>query len=327
MAGQHRIGYRLHRLMLPRHFKHHAKAHWRFRLRDDPDVPGARVITWNGRVVGRTQPLESVRGSCDGACFIVCTGPSINDIDLGRLAGHACMGVNGAIVKFRERDLHPTQYVISDPDFFDDRFDMVRDVITSGADCFFSFAGLSRIAEREPALLEQTRFFLTDTANHRYGVARQTPIEFEALARRDPDLVLHQTVKPHDDAIGFSRNLLKGVFCGRNVAFRALQVARDLGYRRVFLLGMDLGGSGDLIRFYETREQGVRSGLESHLAPYIVPTFEVLRDLCRDEALEVYNLSAESRLPSELIPKISFDAALSMIDAEADRCERAEIPG
>jgi len=87
---------------------------------------------------------------------------------------------------------------------------------------------------------------------------------------------------------------------------------------------MDLGASGNQIRFYETSEQGMRSKLQTHLSPYIVPSFEVLRDICHDESLEVYNLSPKSHLPSELVPKISFDSALSMAEAKPDRqnCEQ-----
>jgi KDO transferase-3 len=45
---------------------------------------------------------------------------------------------------------------------------------------------------------------------------------------------------------------------------------------------------------------------------YILPSFQILGDLCRAGELQVYNLSPASRLPDSIIPKVSYEEALEM---------------
>jgi Kdo-III transferase WaaZ len=110
--------------------------------------------------------------------------------------------------------------------------------------------------------------------------------------------------------VGFSKRIERGVFTGQTVVFAAVQVAYWLGFQRVFILGMDLGGTGTLARFYESGSAVASSRLDKDFKPYIIPAFELARRLFEAEGREIYNVSPNSRLPTTIIPKLSFDEAL-----------------
>jgi KDO transferase-3 len=103
------------------------------------------------------------------------------------------------------------------------------------------------------------------------------------------------------------------VFTGQTIAFSALQVAVWLGYTRIFILGMDLGGTGDGARFYESGEKAAPMRLGRDYESYIQPAFEVAGKLRSALGIQIYNLSPDSRLPAAIIPKLSFTDALEMI--------------
>jgi KDO transferase-3 len=304
------------RLLWPRPLKHMVYCSRHFRLRCVPGSDGEREILWRGSVVGRLQSLNALRGRYSGDCFVVGAGPSLAEIHLRRIAAWPMIGCNGTIVKFLEDGIRPSFYSITDPDFFEHRFHLVRAALESGATCFFTYIGLSRICERDPELLRDVPLGLGDIVNRRYFVPRVAATECDAMVGRDPDLVLHPTVRGQEGLVGFSRNMAKGMFCGKSVGYRGIQIAYHLGFRRVFLLGMDMGVQGNNVRFYETKEQARPSLLEEHYDAYIRPCFEIVKSLCDSGELEVYNCSLGSRLPDHLVPKIPFDDALA-------RCRQA----
>lgn len=279
-----------------------------FKLRERTD--GGWDVIWRGRWVGRTRPPSELRGKYSGACFVVGTGPSLQTQDLTRLKGQALVGVNGAIAKFKELNIAPDFYVITDWDFFENRFDMVREVMLSGAKCFFSYSGLSRICRREPELLQQTDVYLTEVVNRRYRVPRLPLGAFQEWARSDPELELPLEERSDDSRVGFSRNMEKGVFCGRTILFRALQVGYYLGFRRLYILGMDLNYRGDHPRFYENAGNMRPSKIDKDYEPFILPAFKVLSRLDESGELSVYNLSPASRLPADVMQRTTLEAAI-----------------
>ena len=305
--------HKLRRLNFPRSLKHMALMHRDFQLRELPGENRGTEVVWRGRTVAHVPSTRELRDRHSGACFVICTGPSLERVDLSQLGNHCTIGVNGAIVKFQQHGMVPTYYSITDPDFFEHRFTMVRDVIRSGAKCLFSPEGLSRICQRDVSLLRDSSIYLTQVANRRYGQPTYDAVEFDEVAARDPDLLLHASVRGRSDGVGFSCDLEKGLFCGRTAGFRAVQIAYYLGFRRVFLLGMDLGGEGSQVRFYETKRSGRPSTLGFDYDDFIQPSFEVVQDLCRQSDFEVYNVSESSRLPASIVSRCSLVEAFQKI--------------
>jgi KDO transferase-3 len=264
--------------------------------------------------VARTLPLEALSRAASEDCFIVAAGPSVAEIDFARLRGKTCFGVNGSIIKSAEAGVPFAYHLIQDRNFFLDRFELVRVALRSGAECLFSFRGLSVICEREPALLQGAKVFLMDEISAHYARPKLAPEAFDRWAEADPDLTLHSQVRPSEGRVGFSRDIRKGVFTGQTIVFSAIQIACWLGFRRIFALGLDLGGTGQGTRFYESGVQAAPMRLDRDYEPYVLPAFEVAHEVLPQLGVELYNVSPASRLPGAIVPKISFDEALQMAD-------------
>lgn len=303
---------KVRRLRLPRPLKHMADCSPHLQLR--PASAGAvdRQLVWRGKVMSTLQSYDSLRGKCSGDCFVVAAGPSLAHVDLRQVAHWPTIGVNGSIVKFLQDGVLPSYYSITDPDFFEHRFSLVHEVLASGALCFFSYKGLSWLCERDASLLSGVPLCLSEIVNRRYFFPRLSPAECDAASERDPDLVLHPTVRLREGLVGFSRNMAKGMFCGQTVGYRGIQIAYHLGFRRVFLLGMDMGELYGRVRFYEAPAASRPSLLQQHYVEFIRPCFEIVKSLCDAGEFEVYNCSLDSRLPESLIPKIPLDDAVAL---------------
>jgi Kdo-III transferase WaaZ len=302
---------KLKQLGIPAELKHMRKLHPDFSLCASKETPGAYQIVWKRRPVGTARPLSMLPPAGEAACYIVASGPSLSDVDLSRLRGRVCFGVNGSIVKAAECGIPLDYFVVTDKNFARDRFELVKLGMASGASCIFSFRVLNEIAEREPSLLGSDKLFLIQEINARYGVAKLSPTAFDAWADGEPDLYLHESGRLTSGWVGFSKAVDKGVFTGQTVVYSAVQVACALGFRQVFILGMDLGGTGSLARFYESGSEVAASRLDKDFDPYIVPAFELARRLCEADGVALYNVSPDSRLPETIIPKIDFDTMLS----------------
>jgi len=98
------------------------------------------------------------------------------------------------------------------------------------------------------------------------------------------------------------------------IARLALQVAYALGARRVFLLGVDLGGGGTSQRFYERGAKVVPTRLDRDLDPYILPSFALVGRLQESDDFSVFNLSPTSLLPETMIPRLSLGEAIALCD-------------
>jgi KDO transferase-3 len=284
------------------------------RLRLPTDEQEDRHVVWCGERLGTLLDPSALHGQYHRHCFIVCSGPSLRDIDFSRLANHPCFGVNGAVQMFDSHKMSAPFHAATDSDFFRHRWDLVERMILSGATCFFSVAGVTEICQRQPGLLKDARVCLTEVANRLFNQPRRTPAEFDRLADQDEQLHVHPDWPGQEGHIGFSGNVAKGLFCGRTIGFRAIQIAYFLGFRRVFVLGMDLGGAGDRLRFYDEKTSARPSMLDQDYERWILPSFEVLSINTSRLGFEVYNLSPTSRLPASVMPRLSFDEALRLVE-------------
>ncbi len=301
---------RFYRLALKRPFKHISSIDPRLDLREIGSKPGCKEILWHGKVVGQTHSLDQIHNSVRGDCFIAATGPSINEANLSLLSGRTIFGVNGALPKLRQFGLTPYYYAVADVDFAQNRFEMVREIVASGAKCFFSPKVISVIGDRDPSLLRKAEIYLVEPVNKLYGVPR---LNWKIFKQENRDLVYSNEPDQKSGRIGFSTDLRKGLFTASTIVFGSLQTAYHLGFRRLFILGMDLDYGGSSSRYYETGKHARPSQIEQLYEPVIRPSFELLSTLCRQNLLEVFNLSNKSRLPAEIIPRLTLEDAIGQI--------------
>ena len=96
------------------------------------------------------------------------------------------------------------------------------------------------------------------------------------------------------------------------MAYLALQIAYHAGFTKVFLVGVDLDQSAG--RFYEKAGAVVSPcNLDDHFHTRILPSFEIMSKYVMDDDFQVYNLSGSSRIPGELVPRVTLDQIDRMI--------------
>lgn len=295
------------RLRLGPRFKHQYNCHPAFHL-----ARGEHTceVSWHGKSIATIPYASTLSETYQGPCFIVASGPSLADIDLHRLAAHDTICLNGAIKKFSASGLAPTHCVIVDHRVFERQWDAVVASVDSGAYCFFSFEGLSIIAERDPTLLQRGNIFLIESISRKFGVPRLTQEECLRAFANMPGVATDPALPQYCRAIGFSSNLEQGVFSGKTVATWAVQLAAGLGYRALFIVGMDLGGTGKA-HFYADQHNPTPDFLR-YYEPHIRACFEQARLACDKSGVKIYNLSLQSTLPDVIIPKIALESALQL---------------
>ena len=247
-----------------------------------------------------TQPLSQIRNSEKGSCYLVASGPSINEFDFNLLSDHTLFGVNGSVKLLHDYPIRLSHYMVIDPSFAYDCFGLMAEAIESGAKCYFSRVVLTLILSRRPDLIKNGNVHLVEHAAYLQNIDGEA--EFMLGENRT----------------GFSKNIEKGIFSGATVAYAATQVCYYLGFKSVNILGVDLYAVPGKYRFYDGDAEAVMArinaiNLEKSIRDDILPAFRSLGKLLDDtqETFEVFNLSAKSRVPSKFVPKRTLKAALS----------------
>lgn len=302
----------LRRFRLGEQFKHQYNCHPDFDLIRSESYC---TVLWKQQPLANIPFAHTLSKSMHGPCWIVASGPSLADIDLRQIAQYPTISLNCAIKKFLDAGLTPTHSIIVDHRVFERQWQCVVDSVRSGAHCFFSFEGLSILAERAPELLQQGNIYLIESVTRKYGVARSSIKQCLQQFQQDPDILLAADLLSYCRAIGFSHSLKKGVFVGKTVATWAVQLGVGLGYDAIYILGMDLGGTGKA-HFYADKNNSSPDFLR-YYEPHIRGCFELARQASEKTGVKLYNLSLQSALPAQIVPKISLAEALQQIDKHA----------
>jgi len=302
------LRYKWRRFRMGRAYRHMAELHPRFAI-----DPARHTVTWNERVVCEMTPLADLMGRHQGVpAFLVGSGPSLKNQDLRALSDRHCFGMNGSIVRLAQDGVRPSYYVIADADFTRKRWTLMLQILGSGAHCLFTPSVLNAICERDPAVLAGVRVSLFHNHFKDYGQPALEP----------PDIVRHFAgdgrILTRDGQTGFSRDPLLGMFTAHTVMYFALQLAYGMGFRDIYLLGMDLGDQGGATRFYETGRGAMPSHMGRDYEAWILPSFQFVGELCAQGELQVHNLSPISRLPADVVPRMRLEEALARLGGRSD---------
>lgn len=149
-------------------------------------------------------------------CFIVGNGSSLSVKDLNRLykQKEICFGMNGIPIIFEKTLWRPNIYVCED----DKAMDLFGDSVLS------SRIENILIADASKDFLEKTK-------------------EYDNVD------VFHMTIEDYlPDKPSFSDDMAKGLYCGYTVTYVCLQIAVYMGFREVYLLGIDFDyADGDTV--------------------------------------------------------------------------------
>lgn len=250
--------------------------------------------------------LAGVRNSQKGDVFIVASGPSALEFPLDRYSHVPMLGLNGSIRLFDEAGLFPFFYMCDDGSFVRNRLSLLLRAIEISRNLALSPGVIENLLKLQEHALDNVDVYRFERVNRPVGdKAALSDRRFAWRARWDADMECHfSLLRQKPNRIGFCRNLAKGYFSGRTIPYAGIQLAYHLGFNRVFLVGLDLDSS--LGRFYEQGGDAVPSRLDGDYFDYILPCFKLMANRVLGANFSVYNLSPNSRLPAEVVPKIDL---------------------
>jgi KDO transferase-3 len=245
-------------------------------------------------------------------CHLIATGPSINAIDYDALPMPSVMGVNGAIALCDRYDLRFDYYCVIDAGFVRNHGELVDRIVAEPLTLFATPTVLWHIAQRCTPSRMRCRVFLLDEMLFPAGRGALDPAQVRA-AHGPASLAWFDAARP----LGFSLDIRRGVFEGRTVAYTGLQVLASLGFRHIYLHGLDLVDAARTPRFYEQPGTMQPSQLDTHLRDVIAPSFRHAGALLRRRGVSVTNLSMRSALGEDVLPKMHWEALVRVDEPES----------
>lgn len=224
-----------------------------------------------------------------------------------RYASYPMLAMNGSISCFAEACIAPYFYLCDDSSFVCNRLPLLLQATALAENLALSPRVIESLLARAPQALDGRSVYDFERVNRPpAGGEAMGDRAFARMARRDPDFECgFSWFRQKSNRIGFSRNLEKGYFSSRTIPYAGIQMAYHLGFSQVFVVGMDLDSSKG--RFYEQGGAAVRSRLDGDYDDYILPCFELMAERVINPGFQVYNLSLHSRLPAQIVPKLSLD--------------------
>jgi Kdo-III transferase WaaZ len=246
------------------------------------------------------------RGRFSGAVFLVASGPSVLTFPMQRYSHIPMIAMNGSIARFIEEGIKPLFYLCDDRGVAKRKGAAVAQGITLAENAGLGLAALQEAAKHSPHALSAGKLHLLERVNRQRESAAMSDRRFALSVRNDPEYSVEWSLfRQKRNRIGFSRNLCNGYFNGRTIAYAALQLAYHLGFERVYLVGVDM--SPEQGQFYDPQGLQVPSRLGDDYADYILPSFELMSRRVLSDSFQVFNLSVDSRLPSDVIKKIKYN--------------------
>ncbi len=245
---------------------------------------------------GALSSFEACRNTQQGSVVILGSGVSAKDFPIAEFSSVPVIAMNGSIAMLDAVGLGPFFYLCTDRDFPRQQPEL--------------FATAVRTSAHLALWPEQLESLEVPPGTVCYPLSKaKDPGLADWLGARDGVYVRNRALwSKRSRSIGFSKDLSHGFFDARTVAYVALQLAYHLGFDDVLLVGLDMNQSAG--RFYE-REGQARSpcGLDQHWERRILPSLSLMADQVLNRDFRAYNLSASSRIPDTVIPKISLSEA------------------
>jgi FkbM family methyltransferase len=220
-------------------------------------------------------------------CFIIGNGPSINNTDLTKLKSEITFGVNGIFLKFPDTTFRPTFYVVED----------------------------HLVAEDRAKEINELR-----------GVIKLFPVYLAYCLNESPDTIFfnHRPRKSYPHGFDFSTDAAKVTYTGGTVTFTCLQMAYYLGFREIYLIGVDhsytIPDSIEKKKDYSVEILDMRDDDPNHFSPdyfgkgyrWHDPRPEVMEDAYREakkitgaRGVTIYNATKGGCL--EVFPRVCYE--------------------
>jgi len=272
----------------------------------------------SGRLIASIPDCIQRKNTCSGDCLVVGAGPSLKEADVRLLKTLDTFALNGSIKYMLKTGIMPTHYVISDKDAVILNFSQLEVALSRHAHCYLTPKSLYNLYKLNPTLLSSETLSLIEAIDRKYDRARPTQRRFYQQYKAHEGIHILEKYKHRRGTIGFNFCQDVGFFTSRTVSIWALQLACYLGYRRIFLIGMDMGATGNSHAYAEEngirRNSGRKAALKQHFStdhfsPDIEECFRLARQAATVHGFQIINLTPVSRISENLIPRMTVTEA------------------
>lgn len=225
----------------------------------------------------RNMALEKFRNiNQNGRCFIVGTGPSLRMEDLDKLEKYheKSIGVNRVYLAFEKTDWRPDYYVVSDAYCIEEDEEIIKS---------FS-AGHKFVSDAYPPFWEATK---ADNI-YRYHT--------------------HWFMAP-GKLPAFSEDIRYGIYGSGTVTYEAIQLAAYMGFREIYLLGVDFSFSENykaVENHFSPQYYKKKSQTGVFAKEQVFNAFLAAKKYADEHGIKIYNATRGGKL--EVFERVDFDS-------------------
>lgn len=237
---------------------------------------------------------------------IFASGPSIEELSFtSDLLASPAIFVNGSIHLTTQHSFdNVIGYVITDARFIEHQTILLTECY-KGQPLFITLDVLNSIAKKLPEIIVNHHQSLNliypvdrprseqvnNSKRFRLPVFKSKKVSLSDFAT-NPNFVINTNNQPKP--VGVSLDITHGFVEAGTVAYVAAQLAYSLGAKQIHLYGIDLLNSNQP-RFYESKNNAAPCKLDKAIENRIVPSFELLGSVYKDNGVTVINHSPISK--------------------------------
>jgi Kdo-III transferase WaaZ len=250
--------------------------------------------------------LSSLAKKYSGDVLLTATGPSVNTLNFSKLPENIIKsGVNGAW--HLNEVVHFNLYFVIDMTFIDHHISVMKGICSNkNITLFTTVMGVVKLIERlglSEVLCELV--ILEDICYQTYQPAVKKEDIYNVF-KNNVDVAF----SPDQNHIAYSKDIRRGVFDAGTVVYWALQVLGYLGFRKIYIAGLDMSNFNDP-RFYEDKANKRPSFLENKVKGTVFPALQLASNALSEMGISVINLSPQSAVPESIFPKQDFNDVFS----------------
>lgn len=254
-------------------------------FRKDRNSFGLSYKLWHKKNRDMFKKLKKFKSIHKGeSCFIVGTGPSLKleDIEKIKHTNAKCFGVNTLYKIYENTSWRADYYCIIDPTTYSAIRDGVKKYHTNSL-----FIAGNRIFEEN---IDINRFALNCSSFYRLAY------------------------KEYFGATEFSTDLCNEIYDGASVVYAALQIAVYMGFKDIYLLGVDCNYEKNSILHSKTLAYGkdYKYNWTKQTGLTMIECFKVAKEYADKNNVHIYNAAAGGML--EVFPRVGLDDAIRRIN-------------
>lgn len=217
------------------------------------------------------QKIKSFKNKHIGErCFIVGTGPSLNIEILEKLKNEKTFSMNSIVLSFEKTTWRPTYYVIQDGRAF-----KILEKYLNNEYLKTIFVGISY---------------------------RKNGIRISRLINKYIVFPLYEVFEEWNEKIGFSTDVYERIYDGYTVTYSVLQLASYMGFKEIYLLGIDCDytseGKKHVVEYVENKNSEKEENL-------MLESYKIAKRKAALYGVKIYNASRKGKL--DLFDRVDLD--------------------